>query len=184
MDSWRQLEISYWRILAQQAVSPRFSKECRAFELGLSFKGLTARQQRDFDFYLSSARQEKCYPNHFCAKSKLCYRPQSVEEWFYLWDTHGYADQNELTQPHVSDCEGIKQTKEFVNLTIKMWVQDAIDLPAVFDFERVRQAYPMPWVWKAFRNQAKKDVIHQDGFLTNFLKRKLDDNNQEHNGVG
>lgn len=170
MKTWKQLEAEYWRNLEAAAPNAEYALEYKAFRLGVEFNKLTPSQQRDFTFYLENGRNEKCYPNHFSSPSKLCYKPSSVEEWFWLWDTHGFAKEKELSQPVVNDCEAIKQSKASVNLTIKMWVEDTVEFPAATDFETLRHAYPMPWVWKAFVGQLHKAFTAKHGFVTTFIK--------------
>lgn len=167
-------EVEFWRLMSKTSSNKDLKKQYDAFYLGLSFKGLSKNQQRDFDYYLESARKEKCYQNHFCVPSKLYYKPKTVEEWYFLWDTHGYGEDLELTQPNISDCEGIKQSKEFVNLTIKMWVEDCIDLPAAFDFKMPMETYPMSWVWNSFKGQLKSTYIKKYGFIPTFIKKNIE----------
>jgi len=172
-DVLNKLEVEAWKSLREQAPNIVFQRQYKAFEIGRGFKELSKNQQRDFDFYLLKASSEKCHPNHFCSKTKMVYKPKTCEEWYLMWDTHGFSGGFELEQPRISDCEGIKQAKEFLNLTIKMWVEDLINLPTAFDFDGCKNAYPMAWVWKSFCAQAKKESIKIDGFLTKFLAVRL-----------
>ena len=167
------LEAQYWRSLRQQAPDKRYEIEYQAFELGAQFKGLTPNQQRDFDYYLAEARAEKCYPNHFCSKSKLTYKPKTVEDWFWLWDTHGYSGPKELTQPNVSDCEGIKQAKEFTNLTIRMWVEDTVNGLWWPDEVKAAQDEMLPWMWKAYAKQLQQAFMKKIGFVPTYVRNCL-----------
>jgi hypothetical protein len=167
--------IEAWRSLKKQATNKRLAKEYEAFKLGMGFDGLSKSQQRDFDYYLNKAKDEKCYPNHFSPKPNLTYKPKTTEEWYWLWDTHGYSGPLEPAEPNVSECEGIKQSKEFLNLTVKMWVESCIELPASFEFEEARNCYPMSWVWKSFKNQLIKKLIERDGFVISFVQNRIAD---------
>jgi hypothetical protein len=176
-QNWNNLEREYWRDLEQTAPNEDYLIEYRAFRLGAEFKGLTKSQQRDFNYYLENGRKEKCYPNFIRPDCKLAYKPKNVEEWFWLWDTHGYSRDKELESPNYKDSEAIKQIKEFTNLTIKMWVEDCVSnlfqpKEIITSFQNECPNAPR-WIIKAFIEQCKREIVKKQGFLLKFQREQL-----------
>lgn len=174
---WQKLESDFWGDLEKKACNEEYKTEYKAFRLGSQFKGLTKNQKRDYFYYLENGRKEKCYQNFFAAKSNLTYKPKSVEEWFWLWDTHGFGDEKELDSPDIKDSEAIKQIKEFTNLSIKMWTEDCVSM--LFQpreiIERLLKEENLPsWVIKAFIEQCKRELIKKNEFLLSFQRVQLD----------
>ena len=170
----KKWETQFWENMEKGAPNEFFKVQYNAFKKGSEFKKLTPNQQRDFDYFINAAKKEKCYENHYISKSNLEYKPKTTEEWFWLWDTFGFSRNKELEQPNVKNCQGIKQAKEFLNLTIKMWVESCLDMPHAFDFEGIKTECDnmLPYLWKGFVNQLHKEYINQIGFVTTFIKNR------------
>lgn len=111
------------------------------------FKTLTKAQKRDFDYYVSKSNNR--VPS--LLKPNTIQEAHTLEEWFWLWDTHGiiakYHDWNM--------CGSLVQAKANLNLTIKLWIEDIANESYTLYPREVWEwcnDFP-PWVWKSFAHQ-------------------------------
>ncbi len=173
-NDWNRLEREYWKSLERQAPDDLYRKQYRSFRVSTEFKGLSDHQRRDFDYYLKDGRKEKCYPSFQWppSKDRLVLRVKSVEQWYWLWDTHGI----ECGCDEAKEAGAIVQSKAFLNMSIKMWVEDLVGgliahgtSPDDFCLDA------LPWVRKAFEEQLKREFLkHPDwGFVPTFVNRFL-----------
>lgn len=114
------------------------------------FKRLSANQQRDLGYSLKRARE--CPLKSHLLQPDSDHVSQSIEEWYFLWDTHGIIS-------HFSDmrlAQGVQQAKDFSNLTVKMWVEDVE--PGVVSVEEIWDwCHELPaWMWCAFKQQLNR----------------------------
>lgn len=119
------------------------------------FKRLSTNQQRDFDCYISIALTGK--PVYYCITPSVEYTAKTIEEWFFLWDTHGIVAYHKNMQL----AGALTQAKDTLNLIIKMWVEDIVNERAILQPREVWEwCYKYPkWVWKSFANQLHKNII-------------------------
>ncbi len=116
-----------------------------------TYRGLSPAQQRDLSTYLINLPKVGLAETWNLAE----YDVTSIEEWYWLWDTHGirarFHDQA-LTWRLV-------QAKGQLNLTIKLWIEDIInsDMMTLKPDEVWEYCHTMPrWVWKSFVGQLSK----------------------------
>ena len=87
-------------------------------------------------------------------KPTTLYTSKTLEEWYFLWDTHGL-----ITDFCDMQLAGrLTQAKDSVNLTINLWIEDIKNGDGILTVDEV-QSYckDMPcWVWKSFANKVKK----------------------------
>lgn len=161
------LERQYWRTLEVSAPDSRFREQYQAFRVATEFKGLSKNQQRDFDYYLSKGRQERCYPSFQSPPSpdKLVFVAHTPELWYWLFDTHGIR----VTCIVETDSGAIVQAKAFLNLTIKNWVEDVLNHP-LFPSDVTPGFFPLPWVKEAFLNQLHRELMTKIGFIPTWTK--------------
>ena len=124
------------------------------------FKGFSNKQQRDFNAYKNIASVIIAYqlidlnaPEHTAS---------SLEEWYFLWDTHGiksnYSD--------LQTCFKIVQAKATLNLTIQLWIEDIIEggwscNPILTAAEVQTYCETLPrWVYKSFCNKLNTHTLY------------------------
>ncbi len=158
---------AYWKTLEAAAPNETFRNQYRAFRLASQFKGLTKNQRRDFDYYLVNGRKEKCYPSFASPLSpdRLVFVAPTAEMWFWLFDTHGMEVQCEEAQ----DAGAVVQSKAFLNLSIKMWVEDVCN-HLLYPSDDPTRGHPLPWVREAFLNQLKRAAEAHFGYLPTWVK--------------
>ena len=123
------------------------------------FKKLSPAQQRDFNCYQQLASSYKACQ---MLKPQHPHVAASLEEWYFLWDTHGivagYQDMQQAGR--------LTQAKDTLNLTIRLWIEDILQVSNTGSWPVLTCAevwtycsdYPA-WVWKSFANQLQTHCL-------------------------
>lgn len=116
----------------------------------MKFKGLTAKQQRDFRAYC------KIVPSIKIGEARPVGNQlaSSLAHWFWLWDTHGIC----ARYSNQSLCWRLIQAKAELNLTIALWLEDLLKFDLSLGAEEVLsycRALPK-WVESSLKNSFKK----------------------------
>lgn len=116
------------------------------------FKKLTKAQKRDFLIYCRGMLSIKVGE---AKKRTTDVKATSLAHWYFLWDTHGIiADYRDLKL-----CWRLVQAKEQLNLTIDLWIEDALHPNPCFYAQELYdhcQATMPPWVWSSYVNSFTK----------------------------
>lgn len=125
------------------------------------FHGLTSAQKRDFIAYCSILRTIKVGQVQELNTDQPA---TSLAHWFWLWDTHG------IRAPYRNQalCWRLVQSKAQLNLSINMWIEDALNPEPVTFAAEIKQwcEYLPQWVWKSYvRNFSRmSDGIYVPSF--------------------
>lgn len=112
------------------------------------FKKLSVNAKRDYKYYHDNA----VFKNATLLKPDTGYEAKSLEEAFWLYDTHGIITSGE----YLLQLSALLEVKAGLNLTIKMWVDDTIN-ELCYQWEIFDWCLSLPsWVWSAYTAQLNK----------------------------
>ena len=116
-----------------------------------AFKKLSPAQQRDFDAYCEIAKSIKATQIEDYNSDRVA---QTLEEWYWLWDTHGIRAR--FSDPQ--QAFRLTQAKDSLNLTIALWVEDVLNERFPLTVNEVWEyCGKLPeWVWRSFTRQLEK----------------------------
>ncbi len=125
---------------------------------------MVPRHKRPFDEYVSLVTH---LPSTFLHQSVVADKDgATAREAFEAYDTHGKI----LPCREPKLLQAVFSEKEWLNLTIKMWCEDAIvGLVTIVEVKDWCRSLPS-WMWKAFERQLTKMALEKIGFIPTFLR--------------